>query len=664
MKTAYRPDIDGLRAVAVLAVLFYHLGFSEVPGGYVGVDIFFVISGYLITNIILREVQSGDFSIVRFYERRVRRIFPALFVVMAVTLVAGIAFLIPDDLNSLGQSTSAVTVFASNVLFWNEVGYFDAPAEHKPLLHTWSLAVEEQFYIAFPLFLLAIRRFLRARFGLWLCVAAGASFAAGIYGTAYHPAATFYLVPTRAWELLIGALIACDVFPQHTNATLRNAVAVAGLFFILASIGLYSADMPFPGLAALLPTTGAAIIIHAGCSGGTWIGKVLSFRPLVFVGLISYSLYLLHWPMIVFAKHLAIVGLTDTQKYGLLFSSVALSAISWRFVEQPFRSKAIGRHHVFALAGTAMVTAVAAAGLIQASDGIPQRFESVVIATQRVLGAESYTAQSCDGQPGIGKDHCTFGARNVQPSFVLWGDSHAQALAIGLGRSAEAHSASGYIATAQGCPPMLGIAYEPYRWCLEYNDSVFDYIRQRRELRTVVLAARWALFADGRRYKNEEGAPIKLMDFWNRAGSPADNAQLFETGLARTVQRLAEMGRHVVLVEQVPEIGYQAAQAYAAAYRTGRDVTEIIAPSRQEYETRNKPVLAAFSSVRELDGVEVLKVTEQMCDNLKCKVIESGQSLYSDDDHLSVHGSRYLAPLFDRLFDRSISVARNSDAAQ
>ena len=290
MVIKYRPDIDGLRAIAVLSVIFFHTGISGFSGGFVGVDVFFVISGYLITSIILKDIKSGEFSIARFYERRIRRIFPPLFTVITFTVVVSAFLFDSNSFESFGRSITATTFFCSNVLFWKESGYFDASSITKPLLHTWSLAVEEQFYIFFPLLLIGITRFSKNRYLQWIVGISLVSLMMSIIGVYTHQVITFYLLPTRAWELLFGSFLSLEVIPKLESNVQRNLVSFIGLSLIIFSICFYTESTLFPGVAALAPVLGASFIIHSGKGGASIVKKLLSYKPIVYIGLISYSL--------------------------------------------------------------------------------------------------------------------------------------------------------------------------------------------------------------------------------------------------------------------------------------------------------------------------------------------------------------------------------------
>jgi peptidoglycan/LPS O-acetylase OafA/YrhL len=361
----YRPEIDGLRAIAVAAVILFHAGFALFSGGFVGVDVFFVISGFLITSIVVEELKTGRFSVLRFYERRARRILPALFTVMAACIPFAYWLLSPDDLKDFAQSLAAICLFASNVLFWGESGYFDTQAELKPLLHTWSLAVEEQFYVVFPLLLLAAWRLGRGvLLSLIGAIAVGSLFIS-VDEVRNFPSAAFYLLPSRAWQLLVGAL-ASFVADRWQAADVRQpavrlageAVGWGGMAMIILALFLFDERTPFPGLNAALPTLGTALVL-LGASDRTNVGRMLAWRPLVGLGLISYSAYLWHQPLFAFTKHALLADLPTDLAIVLCAVTIVLACLSWRYVEQPFRDRSlVSRGAVFALSAAGMAAFV------------------------------------------------------------------------------------------------------------------------------------------------------------------------------------------------------------------------------------------------------------------------------------------------------------------
>ncbi|MGE4450411.1 acyltransferase family protein [Castellaniella sp.] len=375
-KLVYRPEIDGLRAVAVMAVMLFHAGIPGFSGGFVGVDVFFVISGYLITGILLRELNSDSFSLVAFYERRIRRILPALFLVMLVCISLGWLLMSPWDLDRLGQSLMAVTSFVSNILFWKTTDYFTATVEN-PLLHTWSLGVEEQFYIFFPLFLWVVWRYARDFLSLSIVGVAVASLVISEWGVwSGRLISAFYLSPTRAFELLLGSLVAVVAFRGRMPSLGRSASCLlvwVGFGCIVWSTTMFSQKTPFPGWHALVPSIGTTVIL-AFVRVESFLGRLLSWRVMVGLGLISYSAYLWHQPVFAFTR---IAGFKPSVvvNLGLLMLSLALAWLSWRYIEQPFRDKArISRRVLFWWAGIVSIGFLGGGAWLAATDGVPSRY--------------------------------------------------------------------------------------------------------------------------------------------------------------------------------------------------------------------------------------------------------------------------------------------------
>lgn len=359
----YRKEIDGLRAVSVLSVIFFHAGFTVFSGGFIGVDIFFVISGYLITRILLTEKKSGTFTLINFYERRARRILPALFFVLLVCLPFAWQWLVPTDMKSFSQSLIAVAGFVSNILFYSNTGYFDTAADWKPLLHTWSLAVEEQYYLFFPLLLMFMWKLGQRWLILLLTVIAIASLLHAQWSSSNNPAAGFYLLPARGWELLIGAFVA--LYLNHNNDRQFSAPAnqlgsSAGLLLISYAIFAFDKHTPFPSFYTLIPTLGAALIILFAREE-TLTGKLLGYPLFVGIGLISYSAYLWHWPLFVFARHQSIPEVPSQLLLGsLAIGALLLGFISWKYIETPFRNQQkLNRQNIFAASALCMMFCIA-----------------------------------------------------------------------------------------------------------------------------------------------------------------------------------------------------------------------------------------------------------------------------------------------------------------
>ena len=376
----YRPEIDGLRAVAVIPVIFFHAGFSLFSGGFVGVDVFFVISGYLITTIILSEMEQGKFSLVNFYERRARRIIPALFVVMATSLLFAWLWLLPKAMQDFSRSLVAVSSFWSNILFWRETDYWDVASELKPLLHTWSLAVEEQYYVLFPLFLMLMWSFRKRWILATFMLVAGLSLAVAQWGVSHNPVATFYLLPTRAWELAIGAGIAFYFLYRKevlrilfSHKLVDEAFGLVGLCMIGYSVFVFDKSTPFPGLHALVPTIGTGLIILFS-SPETISGRLLSSRSLVFIGLISYSAYLWHQPLFAFARYNEFPEPSPWLLSILIVATFILAYITWWLIEKPFRNKAkYSRKKIFWFVGIGSLCFIAVGAAGNYYDGFKHR---------------------------------------------------------------------------------------------------------------------------------------------------------------------------------------------------------------------------------------------------------------------------------------------------
>ena len=487
-----------MRAVAVMAVLLYHFGSGLTPGGFSGVDIFFVISGFVISGSILADIRSNTFSVLNFYFKRVRRIFPAYVAVVCVTSIIAVLILLPGDLRDYSRSVMSASAFFSNIYFWKSSGYFEAAAHTKPLLHTWSLAVEEQFYLFAPVLLYLIHRFARERWLLCLLPLTLLSFAAGAAAVFVAPHAGFFLLPTRAWELLIGALLALVNWPAPANPGAREVMAILGAMLIIAGLVTLNEDDPFPGWNALMPCMGAALIIQAGSDSADavrrpWVNRCLSMRPLVWVGLISYSLYLVHWPIAAFFQYLTLREPTLAEGGLMMAASIVLAWLSWRFVEQPGRHIGIDKRGMVLAGGVVVVVAgVALGGAGVVSQGLPRRFPDLV--ERKISGAGDYGGNKCFNlnltepiawnAPACTRIHGTNGR------ILVWGDSFAAQYMPGIVRDSRRIDANVLQYTFAGCPPIL--AYFSYSevGCSVSNRRVPAIIKEEH-IDTVVLAALW-----------------------------------------------------------------------------------------------------------------------------------------------------------------------------
>ncbi|WP_282608932.1 acyltransferase family protein [Pelagibius sp. Alg239-R121] len=668
----YRSDIDGLRALAVLPVVLYHAGFEAFSGGFIGVDVFFVISGYLITSILIFEREDGRFSIVEFYERRIRRIFPALFTVIAFCALASPFLLFPNDLKDFGQSVVATTGFSSNFLFWLESGYFDAPAEQKPLLHTWSLAVEEQFYIFFPLLILLVAKFAKRRYLPYFAGTAVLSFAASLYGVAYAPEATFYLLPTRAWELLIGAILACGALPVTSNTAARNLIALAGLLLITYAVFGFSEVTPFPGANALFPCLGTAFIIYAGNTTSApgsplpLVNRVMSLQALVFLGLVSYSLYLWHWPLLVFARLFALRQLTVPEAWGVIAASLLLAILSWRYVERPFRgrSTAIARLPLFAGAGSVMAASIAFGLAIHVSGGLPGRVPKDLLEIAKVGSEVSPFYKDCSyitPEEVRAGALCKVGASQAAPpSFVVWGDSHALAAVYGVDQQASREMQSGLFAYYIGCPPLTGVSRldkSESHWCRDFNDAVMEQVETIETIESVVLVARWALYSEGTGYGYVTGRSY-LGDDDSEDDGTADNKPVFRRSLERTIEQLHGLGKRVFILAQVPEVKWLVPEVMSRGVYYDRPID--IRPQFDAYVERQAFATETFNAIAQKFPIEILRPADVLCDRSHCKIAIDGQPLYRDDDHLSSLGSETVSRVFVPVFEDRAETSRSN----
>jgi peptidoglycan/LPS O-acetylase OafA/YrhL len=673
----YRREIDGLRAVAVLPVLLFHAGFRQFSGGFVGVDIFFVLSGYLITSIILAEKQEGVFTIIGFYERRARRILPALFFVMLMCLPFAWLWMLPGDLKAFSKSLISVSMFASNILFWSESGYFDMAAELKPLLHTWSLAVEEQYYLLFPIFVSACWKLGKRWIVGILVVVASVSLALAQWGAFHDPSATFYLLPTRCWELLIGALAAfhlngagkTSVVTERYGRLPSQIISAIGLLLIAYSIFWFDKTTPFPSLYALIPTIGTALLILCA-TPQTLVGKLLSTGPLVGIGLISYSTYLIHQPLLVFARLHNTNSLSTNLLSGLLLGSLALGYLSWRYIERPFRSRRqTNRNTIFAfsLTGTAAFLLLGLAGYF--NNGFESRVSQEIRTLLNAKDGKNPQQTSClSSEKRFIKPEasCTFGDnRNVIGAVI--GDSTGHALIDQLGEKLKAKNSGVSEMTYSGCPSTLGV----YRFdlkddhrCAEYNANVFHYLRDSSTHQYVILASRWTLYLEQDRYDNteggaEEGGPVFLdvvdRDIKIENPNPIRRKRVQEQYI-KTVKEYVNANKKVILLYPIPEAGWDVPR-YLARLRMGNPGnTKDLTTSHQAFIARNKATYDVLDSIGEHANLVRIKPETILCNSFvkdRCVAQLNGVPLYSDDNHLSSAGARLIVEEIIRHVDNN-----------
>ncbi len=631
-KTIYRPDIDGLRAIAILLVLFFHGGFRQLSGGFVGVDIFFVISGFLITGIILRETNTVGFSFVDFYSRRIRRICPALFLVLTLSIIAALFLLVPQDLQLLGRSLGGAVFFYANWHFYNQVGYFDGPATEKPLLHTWSLAVEEQFYLVWPLLFIALYHFVGRKalphvILALLCL----SLVASQYILQKDAAAAFYLLPYRAWELLLGAYIAF-FYTQARSKMIATSFGVLGVAAIAYAAVFFNAATPFPGIHSLIPCAGAALLIFAGQRSNIVSSFVLGAKPLRFIGKISYSLYLIHWPL--FSLTRMTLDRDTTQVEGLIIIAVSVVAatLSWHFVEFPARRTVISFPALAGVTASAMLAIGLCGSLFNITQGLPFRVSEGIVQADAARDAGHKGDGECRAVKAPVSIGCAIGSlpHDDEYDFVIWGDSHARHLALAFSEQAAKRGLAGIIVWNAGCGPFLHDARLSPN-CAEANNQTERWIKTQENLKLVFLAGYWASYTN--RFLS-----VTVDD----GSSTGQNRKDGPTGIGDTLRFLQSRNLQAVIVEDIPVFSRNVGLCTARARMFSQPEERCYTLAMSEYERSEREASEILHRVSQRFGIPLLNTARAFCDRDACRVERNGVIFYSDSNHLNRAGAKYL----------------------
>ena len=649
----YRRDIDGLRALAVLPVVLYHAGLG-CPGGYVGVDVFFVISGYLIGSLVIAEIRAGTFRMADFWERRVRRILPALAVTVIATVAVAAFVMVPPQFKDLGKSVLAQPFLLANVVFWRQSGYFDTAAELQPLLHTWSLAVEEQFYLLFPLAMIATAgRSLRAA---RICAALffTASFAWCVFETDRASAAAFYLIFSRLWELDLGVLLALAP-ASRARPRLDAALSWLGLGMIAYAVLAFTVNTPFPGAAALVPCLGAALLIRSNSAATTAPGRLLGSAPLVFVGKISYSLYLWHWPAIVFVR-LWFVSEADAP---LLAATVAASGVlawlSYRYVETPFRTKRLcaGRRPLFAGAAVAGVLFAGVGAVLYTSGGLPGRMPEEVRRHARerthyesVDGIGAFLSTGAPPRFGHGSASAAEAAAEPAGELLLWGDSHAVSLLPLLDELGTRKRVVVHAAAQPEIAPIAG-AHTPRRRRYRPGDAeaVLDFALGSG-IGEVLLVARWSIYAVGgpdgdQRWRLADDSP----------DGQADPDEIFGRRLRETVERLEHAGLGVWVLREMVQHDHSVPEAVALAALRGRDLNSFAISAGLALGMRSATDALMDRALAGLPATVLDPLPLFFDESGRYLLAADGRALFVDRHHLSVWGTKRLEGLLEPVFD-------------
>lgn len=625
----YRAEIDGLRALAVVPVILFHAGFELFSGGFVGVDVFFVISGYLITTILIEEVGGNNFSVVNFYERRARRILPALFFVIIACIPFAWMWMLPSQLKDFSHSLVAVSLFASNILFWQESGYFAAAAEEKPLLHTWSLAVEEQYYLLFPIFLVLSWRFGKNRVFWLIVVMAATSLLMSEWGWRNQATANFYLAPTRAWELFAGSIAAFIL--QKKGVQKNNPLALLGLAAIVFSIFAYDENTPFPSVYALVPVMGTVLLVLYA-DKKTLAARLLSTRGAVGIGLISYSSYLWHQPLFAFARLRFQSHPNELVMAGLSVLSLLLAFLSWKFVEKPFRVRGLIKRSaviVFSIMGIVAFLLLGVTGHIKG--GFPSRVAIKELPYHTFSDAEG----DCMGRIS---SYCNIND-NRRKIFVI-GDSTIQPLAASLDALQDKYAV--VPVTAAGCVLIEG--YSLYdsgipgyqQTCLSTKfDAAIDLIRKNDAL-LVIYGGMFSKAVTG--YWTRENG---VREAWRKQFKPDSSEIPLTDAIVETVKKISQVSESVVLVE-FPETGINAQELLLKSSLFNAKIHDVELTRKRlfDWHREGREILSILS---EIDNVNVQQVTDVLCNDGLCSVFKDGKQMFSDLIHPSAFYSDIVA---------------------
>lgn len=630
----YRAEIDGLRALAVVPVILFHAGFDLFSGGFVGVDVFFVISGYLITTIIIEDLENNRFSIANFYERRARRLLPALFFVMLVCIPFAFMWMLPSQMKDFSQSLAAVSLFVSNILFAGDSGYFAAVAEEKPLLHTWSLAVEEQYYLLFPVFLILLWRFGKSKVFWVIAILAAISLLLSEWGWRNNATDNFYLAPTRAWELFAGSIAAFAV--QKNGVQRNNLLATLGLVAIIGAIFVYGETTPFPSLYALAPVLGTVLLVLYA-DKETLAAKFLSTKLFVSTGLISYSAYLWHQPLFAFARIRLAQQPSELFFLALSLASLGLAYLSWRFVERPFRRRTVlQRKTVFILSLGGMFTFLTIGILGYTTDGFLKLTTTQQYRDVLATAAASPKRKACHtgGARYLSyNESCEYFSDNVR--VAVMGDSHTVELSYALAEELETRDIGLKHLSFSSCAPSYNVTPDgshlrdiaTLEHCHSWTRQAVDAMINDERIDTVILSYRLAYYLYG---PHEEAYP-KIADERSEATRIIVWAALLDM-----IKDLEQAGKKTLFVMQSPELPRSVGYLIPKVTHTAAAGVPL-----QWWKNRMAYV---YQNLDELKAVtEVLDPAEMFCDEVTCYVMDDNKALYFDDNHLSVEGARRIA---------------------
>jgi peptidoglycan/LPS O-acetylase OafA/YrhL len=658
LDNTYRQDIDGLRAVAVLLVIVTHISPTLLPGGFVGVDVFFVISGFLITQIIYRQISTGTFSLLVFWERRARRLLPALICVIFITSLFGFLILPPRALIDLGQSIVASTLFASNILFYIETGYFDTAAKLKPLLHTWSLGIEEQFYLIFPLFLMTVYKLGRQYIFPASLTLVLVSLGASQYYLTENRDISFYFLPFRAWELLLGGCLGLLMINGRNgfSAKGRSYLALLGLVGICLSAFLFDESSPLPGLLSLVPVVSTLVVIYASPGSG-FAYYLLTCQPMVYLGAISYGGYLWHFPILSLLRNVHGIELGLVLSVASFICTLFMASVSYRYLETPFRdAKRLSRSRALGAIFVGCTLCILIGFGFHWSKGYPNRadFSPQLMASmskpERITGCFDIDFSHSSENWG-----CVLGKKKQSIDIILMGDSHALSMLNLIDGLAHQKNLSVFFAGYSGCIPLPELtpfrADQRSRNCAALNSRLYELAKKSKPI-AIILVARWSHYY----YESDSRSPqlfAQTSSIYPRSVM-SSNLALIEGGLDRIREKYLDKDQLVYIFTEVPTQDFSPQQIYFKSRTRQASVTALSVG----LESHLKSTLPFDSLLKRRPNLKKVDLTSVVCSENKCPVGTQDQSYYYDNNHLSEVGVQRLEPLMTEVF-REIVITKN-----
>lgn len=650
----YRPDIDGLRSIAVITIMFFHYGIPGFEGAFAGPEVFFVLSGFLIATKIFEKTEIGQFDFKDFYYKRMRRLFPAYAVMMVVTLLMAYYWMLPADFKDFSKSFAASTVYLSNIQFYRESGYFDVASHLKPLLHTWSLSVEEQFYLVFPLTAVLLGRMKRKQLFYIFLIISGISFLAAVLTMRVDVSRVFYLFPYRVWELGLGVMLAtgCYHLPKTYAHWKNELLAMFAIGLIIVPMALYDPSMAFPGMAALPACIGTWIIIQLDSQKLTLVQRFLSLKIMTFIGALSYSLYLWHWPIYVMYKYTDTNGIDAIELVGIISVVFIISYISYKYIEEPLRKGKVffvkTKTAVFASASIFSVVFILVGLFIYSQEGMPERFDESIrpaIEATHIFG-DMNDCVELDNSELEDLSYCSIGSPLASKDYTLiLGDSHSPTYRFAL--KSLMPNLDALIVWSGGCPPVFDVEVDEKvaskdveQACINRNVAVKELIKNDKRISSVILLGRWSYYGHGVGVGIDSGNEIKIWPKGEVYNKDNEQYQVFLERFEKTINYINSQGQKIFVIEQPPEIANFNARKLVIDQIVGKtyeveEQTQLMTVSIEDVQKRQGPMQEKLQQLHERGDVEILSTHKFLCGETHCSAIYKNSPLYFDNNHLS-----------------------------